>query len=141
MRFYAALVVLLLAGCDRTVPTPVGTTLVTVGAVGTPSAPFTHHARTMKFEGPAIHDMMAFEVSFDTGPADAMRDLRITVVDNKRWAVSARCNVLAPPLPGSQVWCPVKISQANGTVTFESNVEISSSGDIKASRDAEWQVD
>jgi hypothetical protein len=112
-----------LVACDKTVPTPPGTTLidlpeitklsVTSWTLGAPKGAMTKVAKTYRYEPGPLGSNVRFKVSFEHGlvafigapkpdkpeSIEAVRAIKIEVVANTAWAMTATCeNDLAVPL-------------------------------------------
>jgi hypothetical protein len=113
----------LVAACDKTVPTPAGTTLADVPSftklsvsswtLGQPKGPMTKVTKTYRYDPGAGGKPVSIKLSFEHGPVafvaapstdkpdtvDAVAAIHLEVIDNAQWKMSATCDDnLAVPL-------------------------------------------
>ena len=155
------------AACDNTVVTPNGTNLldrpaftktsVTDWAVGAPVGAGTKVKKSYRWTSTDVGPDVKFSIAFEYGPSvlveakpkfapppnvDAPRAIRIDLVENTRWAVTAKCDddlkvplVVnpdgTPALPKS-VWaqCGVVMKRKNGDITVAPWIELHGDGKL-----------
>ena len=167
MRTFAPVLALsLLVACDKTVPTAPGTTLVdlpemttltvTSWTLGAPKGAMTKVAKTYRYEPGPLGSNVGFRVSFEHGQVtfvgapkpdkpesiEAPRAIRIEVVANTAWAMTANCEeALAVPLEVNpdgtstypkDLWarCRVVMKRKNGDITVSPTIAIHGNGKI-----------
>ena len=167
MRVHVIPLFAIVAACDKTVPTPNNTNVfdrpaftklsVTDWTVGAPAAPTAKVKKTFRWSSKDAGPDVKFSVAFDYGPAplalakpkpdaptsvEVPSALRIDVVENTRWAVTAKCeDDLKVPLAvnpdGSaaypkSVWaqCEVVMKRKNGDITVAPWIEVHGDGKL-----------
>lgn len=155
------------AACDKTVATPNGTNLldrpaftklsVTDWSLGAPVGPTTKEKKAFRWTSKDAGPDIKLSIAFEHGPTqlveskpkpgapptvDAPRALRIDLVENTRWAVTAKCDddlkvPLAVNPDGSaaypkSVWaqCEVVMKRKNGDITVAPWVEVHGDGKL-----------
>ena len=164
-RFLLVAGALLATACDKTVPTPPGTLLdkpsftklsVSEWSLGAPTSPATKVEKTYRYTS-EVGPELRFKISFEHGPSElvgakpgsapppveAPRSIRIDLVENTRWAVTAKCDDdLKVPLEvnpdGSaaypkMVWttCDIVMKRKNGDITVGPHIRVRGDGKLE----------
>jgi hypothetical protein len=166
MRSLAIALFALVAACDKTVPTPNGNLLdrpaftktsVTDWTVGAPAGPATKVTKSFRWTSKDLGPDVKFSIAFEHGPStlvetkpkasappnvDAPRAVRIDLVENTRWAITAKCDDdLKVPLAVNpdgtsaypkSVWaqCELVMKRKNGDITVAPWIEIHGDGKL-----------
>jgi len=168
MRAFLIAAVALLAACDKTVPTPNGTNLldrptftkmsVSDWTVGAPAGPATKVQKKYRWTSNDLGPDVEFSIAFEHGPSalveakpkegapatvETPRAIRIDLLENTRWAVTAKCDddlkvPLAVNPDGSaaypkSVWadCKVVMKRKNGDITVAPWITVYGDGKIE----------
>ena len=167
MRLRLIAVFAFVAACDKTVVTRNGTNLldrpaftktsITEWTVGAPAGPTTKVKKSYRWSSTDLGPDVKFSIAFEHGPSalvdakpaaaappnvDAPRALRIDLVENTRWAVTAKCDddlkvPMAVNPDGSaaypkSVWadCSVVMKRKNGDITVAPWIEVHGDGKL-----------
>ena len=157
----------LVAACDKTVATPSGTNLLTQPAftktsmsdwtIGAPVGSATAVKKSYRWTSKGLGPDLKFSIAFEHGPSELVvakpkaspppnvetpRAVRIDLVDNTRWAVTAKCDDdLKVPLAVNpdgtaaypkSVWaqCELVMKRKNGDITIAPWIEIHGDGKL-----------
>lgn len=154
VRALASLVALGLLSCDRTAPTPAGTTLIHLPAivngalqVASAKGPFTKKSGTYRVKGTHTGGVR-IRVEFEHGPVDrspatpltaptpllAFRDFKVSVLENALWEMSATCHDptifddTAEHSSTVTMSCVLTMRRKNGSLSHALRIHVSGTG-------------